>query len=393
MLEMLLLRAVRIIMVMHRQRVGIHRPAVVRAHHASLRVDDGVTALGGLDEIGVLLLEDGEVALGLPIPDAVGGEEQIHFLERALVGLRVEGPHHGDGDDVAGAEDVVGVLIEGGEDDGQQEGAPPVANGPAHHAPGVALGADFEREDLGGVEPGYGQPGGAEGGGEDEDHGDGADAVALGGGDVAGGGGILTGFGEGGGEDHGETLHDGAPVECPSAADTIQGEDADQGGEGVGDVVEAGDPFAGSIADDGDTEDGGSVDGHAGDANPFLHDLEPDDELDTAAGVKLTGADAEKHGEVGVVLGCGTFKLGNVLDVLELGFGSTDILTSFTTKASENVASFVVPAHLDKISRRFGEEPHRGSKNKERDDLECDGEPPGEAIVSSPVTVIRTAKF
>ena len=121
------------------------------ADHTRLRIDDGVATLRRLDEIGVLLLEDGEVALGVPVPDGVGGKQQVHLLEGALVGLRVQGPDHGDGDDVAGTEDVVRVLVQGREDDGEEEGAPPVADGPAHHAPRVALGADLEREDLRGV--------------------------------------------------------------------------------------------------------------------------------------------------------------------------------------------------------------------------------------------------
>ena len=198
---------------MDRQRARIMgHIAMRRADHAGLRIDDGVPALRGLDEVGVLLLEDGEVALGVPVPDGVGREEQVHLLERALVRLRVEGPDHGDGDDVARAEDVVRVLVQGGEDDGEEEGAPPVADRPAHHAPRVALGPHLEREDLCRVQPWYRQPGGAEGGGEDEDHGHGADTVAGGRLGVAGGGGVLAQLGEGGGEDHGDALHDGAPV-------------------------------------------------------------------------------------------------------------------------------------------------------------------------------------
>ena len=80
-----------------------------------------MTTLSSLDEIGILLLEDGEVLLGLPVPDAVGSEEKIHFLERALVGLGVEGPDHGNGDQVAGGEDVEGVFVERVEHDWAKE--------------------------------------------------------------------------------------------------------------------------------------------------------------------------------------------------------------------------------------------------------------------------------
>ena len=92
------------------------------AHDPSVRVDDVVAVLRGLDELGVLFLEQGEVALRLPVPDAVGGEEEVHLLEGALVRFRVEGPDHGDGDGVAGGEDVEGPLLEGVEHDGAEEG-------------------------------------------------------------------------------------------------------------------------------------------------------------------------------------------------------------------------------------------------------------------------------
>ena len=75
-----------------------------------------------LHQIRILLLEDGEVPLRFPVPDAVGGKQQVHFLEGALVGFRVEGPDHGDGNGVAGGEDVEGLLADGGEHDGAEEG-------------------------------------------------------------------------------------------------------------------------------------------------------------------------------------------------------------------------------------------------------------------------------
>ena len=85
--------------------------AVASSWKTRLRVDDGVAALGSLDEVGILFLEDGEVLLGFPVPDAVGGEEQVHFFESALVGFGVEGPDHGDGDEIAGGKDVEGVFV------------------------------------------------------------------------------------------------------------------------------------------------------------------------------------------------------------------------------------------------------------------------------------------
>ena len=141
-----------------------------------------------LHELGVLLLEDLEVALGFPVPDGVGGEDEVHFLEGALVGFRVEGPDDDDGGGVDGAEEVEGLFVEGGEDGGEEEdldlifalvfeclrgrkdatNRPPVANGPANHTPCVASGTDFQWEDLGRVQPWHGQPCRAEDSGEEE---------------------------------------------------------------------------------------------------------------------------------------------------------------------------------------------------------------------------------
>ncbi len=46
---------------------------------------------------------------------------------------------------------------------------PAVADGPADYTPCVTSGSDFQGEDLGWVEPGYGKPCCAEDGGEEED--------------------------------------------------------------------------------------------------------------------------------------------------------------------------------------------------------------------------------
>ena len=138
-----------------------------------LRVDDAGATTGRLDQFGVLLLEDLEVALGFPIPDAVGGKHQVHLLERALVGFGVEGPDDDDGGRVDGTEDIQGLFVEGGEHGREDEGGPAVADGPADHTPGVTTGPDFQGKDLGRVEPGHGEPGGTEDGGVEEHEEDG----------------------------------------------------------------------------------------------------------------------------------------------------------------------------------------------------------------------------
>lgn len=133
-----------------------------------------MTALGSLDEFGILLLEDLEVPLGFPVPDAVGSKEQIHLLKSALIRFRVQGPYHGNGDNVGSREDVVGVFPESLEHNGAEKCKPAVSDGPANDTPCVTLGADLQGEDLGRVQPWDSEPGGAEGGSEQEDHGDGA---------------------------------------------------------------------------------------------------------------------------------------------------------------------------------------------------------------------------
>lgn len=102
-------------------QVPRHQTPLPAALEPALRVHDAVAPLRRLDELGVLLLEDLEVALGLPVPDGVGGEDEVHFLEGALVGFRVEGPDDDDGGGVDGAEEVEGLFVEGGEDGGEEQ--------------------------------------------------------------------------------------------------------------------------------------------------------------------------------------------------------------------------------------------------------------------------------
>lgn len=98
-----------------------HQTPLPAALEATLGVYDAVAPLRRLHELGVLLLEDLEVALGLPVPDGVGGEDKVHLLKGALVGFGVEGPDDDDGGGVDGAEEVEGLFVEGGEDGGEEE--------------------------------------------------------------------------------------------------------------------------------------------------------------------------------------------------------------------------------------------------------------------------------
>ena len=195
-----------------------------------------MATLGSLDKVWILFLQEAEVLLRFPIPWAVGSEEQVHFFQSALAGFGVQGPNHGDGDNIGGGENVVSLLVEGLEHDRAEESEPSVTDGPSDDTPGVTLGTDLEREDLGGVEPGDGKPGGAKGGGEKEDHSHGTGAVGFGrsGTERL----VLTRAGKTASEEHGNTLDNGAPVESPATTDAIKSEHADECGKHVGDGVE-----------------------------------------------------------------------------------------------------------------------------------------------------------
>ena len=145
---------------------------------AGFGVDDRVATLGGLNELRILLFENGEILLGLPVPDTVRSEEKVHFFESALIRLGVQAIDHGKRDNIGNTENVVCVLLESFKDDGKDECQPAVADRPANDTPCITLSSDLQRENLSWVEPWNGEPGGAESGGEEEDHRNGTRTVA-----------------------------------------------------------------------------------------------------------------------------------------------------------------------------------------------------------------------
>ena len=102
-------------------QVPRHQTALSTALESRLGIHDAVSPLRRLHQFGVLFFEDLEVALRLPVPDGVGCEDEVHFLEGALVGFGVEGPDDDDGDGVDGAEEIQGFFVERGEDRREQE--------------------------------------------------------------------------------------------------------------------------------------------------------------------------------------------------------------------------------------------------------------------------------
>ena len=75
----------------------------------------------------MLLLEEGEILLGFPVPNAVAREDQVHLLERSLVGLRVQRPDDDDAQRIDGTEDVQRLLVEALEDRREKQDTPAVA--------------------------------------------------------------------------------------------------------------------------------------------------------------------------------------------------------------------------------------------------------------------------
>lgn len=105
---------------------------------------------------------------------------------------------------------------------------PPIANGPADHAPGIAFSTNLEGENLSRVQPWYREPSSSEDGRvkEDEECGGTADlraaaAVAC----------IHGSSGKTAGGEHAYALTGGAPVESPAATDPVQGEDTNERGK------------------------------------------------------------------------------------------------------------------------------------------------------------------
>ena len=350
-----------------------------------------MATLSGLDKLWILFLEELEVALSLPGPDAVGGEDEVHFFECALVGFWVQSPNHGDSDNVGSAENVIGLLVQSIEHVWEHHGEPAVAKRPANNTPGVALCTDLQGEDLSRVEPGYCEPGGTESGREEEDHSNSTVGVALGCINFTFRFSGNTSCCESASAKHCNTLDNGAPVESPSPANPVESEDADECGHHVCDGVETRNPLRVSVGDTSSTENGRSENCDTSDTNPLLHDLKPDDKLHTTAGVKFAGSDTEEHVEIRLPRGRLALKLSDVADILKFSLSSAEILTALASKTSEDVAGFLLPADFDQPTGGFREEPYDGQEYKQKEYLEGDGESPGEG--SRPVLVFAATKF
>ncbi len=159
----------------------------------------------------------------------------------------------------------------------------------------------------------------------------------------------------------------------------------------VSDVVDTADPETIRGADSGNAKDLRAVDGDTCDANPLLQNLEPDDELDAAAGVQLAGADAEEHVDVALLVGGLVLEVADGDDVLELGLGRLAVLALVATQATEDEAGLFLTASLDEPAGRLGHDPDEAEEQHEGQDLEGDGEAPDEGGLG--VVVLGGAKL
>lgn len=203
-----------------------------------------------LDETRVLCLNLGEIALCLPVPDAIARKDEVHFFEGALVGLWIKRPHGDDAEGVNGAKNVERLFVELVKDGWEKQNliatlsihcsmvsplniikggggtyTPTVTDGPTNNTPSIALGAHLQRENLGRIQPGHCQPGGTKDCRVEKDE-EGCRATDLGAVGVVC---VDCGPSQAAGSEHADALADGAPVESPAAADAVKCEDANEG--------------------------------------------------------------------------------------------------------------------------------------------------------------------
>jgi hypothetical protein len=104
---------------------------------------------------------------------------------------------------------------------------PSISNTPSHDTKGISSGANGQREDLCGVNPWHGQPRRTKSGGEDEDHRGRGSTIRGCFAHFTSGLGVNGESGKSTCEEHGNSLDYRSPIQRPSAADAVKGEDAD----------------------------------------------------------------------------------------------------------------------------------------------------------------------
>jgi hypothetical protein len=145
-------------------------------------------------------------------------------------------------------------------------------------------------------------------------------------------------------------LADGAPPQRPTTTDPIQRKDANEGREGIKDVVQTADPLALVRVEAGDAEDGRRVDSDAGNSHPLLQDLEPDNQLHAPGRVQVSRADAEEHVEVRGVVGLLGLHADDVADLEVFFVGPGELVArGRPAQAAEDESRLLVPAGFDEV--------------------------------------------
>lgn len=111
----------RVVLLRVQTQVPRHQTTLPTILDPCLGIHDAIPSPRRLHKLGVLLFENLEVALRFPVPDGVGGEDEVHFLKGALVGFGVESPDNDNGGGIDGAEKIESLFVEGGEDCGEKE--------------------------------------------------------------------------------------------------------------------------------------------------------------------------------------------------------------------------------------------------------------------------------
>ena len=159
----------------------------------------------------------------------------------------------------------------------------------------------------------------------------------------------------------------------------------------VCDGIQSRDPSDGGMIKTSSSKDSWCENGDTSNSNPLLHNLEPDDQLNAASGVKLARANAEQHVEIRAGFGTLTLEFCDVANVLEFGLSFAKVFTIFTTETAEDVASFLLTTNLDEPTRRFGEKPDDDEEDDKQEDLESNWESPSKAGLAALIEIAATA--
>jgi len=318
-----------------------------------------------------------KLSLFMPSKRTLAREQEVNSLERASCRLGEEAVNHRDVRKHGRAEHIKRLLPNAVKHDGHEKRAAAEANGPAGDAKGVALGAQPGREDLGRVDEGDHEPGGAEDEHVDKDHGGGGGAVLLAAVRVVDGGAVERADAE---EDEAE--RHGAPVERASPADGVEREGGDGRAEDADHHQQRRQPVGLAVVEARGAEDGARVDDHGGNARAVLHEhLQPEGELHAAADVDVAGPHAEEHLEVARALRL-PLHVHHGDDLLVLALHVRVVGVVVAADLGDDLEGLLVAAALDQPPRRLGHQQGPDEQEHERDDLRGEAEAPAEGAAA-----------